>query len=70
MASLPPFHPDPNGNGKLTAGIYAAAQEKNPAVLDHRLELLSIFEKVLGPPEEQLDDETRALIRATGQALQ
>ena len=46
-----------------------ADEHSEPTVQSLTPQLIPLFEKVLGPPEEQLDEETRQLIQRAVQVL-
>jgi hypothetical protein len=43
--------------------------QSNQTVQQFTPQLLTIFEKVLSPPEEQLEDEAREMVKRTVQGL-
>ncbi|CAK7220315.1 hypothetical protein SCUCBS95973_004117 [Sporothrix curviconia] len=64
-----PLKEDFEENQPIYSCIYHLYEHNEPTVQQLTPQLLNIFAKVLSPPEEQLDDETRALLRRTVQLL-
>ncbi|KAI5460462.1 armadillo-type protein [Mariannaea sp. PMI_226] len=69
VVGILPLTEDYEENAPIYQCIYKLYEVSNPTVQQLTPQLLSIFEKVLSPPEEQLDQTTRELLQRTVQAL-
>ncbi|KAF1997280.1 ARM repeat-containing protein [Amniculicola lignicola CBS 123094] len=60
LVQLLPLREDYEENKPIFSMIVKAYQANNPTVQQLTPQLMVVFEKVLSPPEEQLEDDTRA----------
>lgn len=63
LVELLPLHEDYGENNPVFDMIVALYQQQNADVQGLTDRLMPVFEKVLGEPEEQLNDETRAKVK-------
>ncbi|KAH7242575.1 armadillo-type protein [Fusarium tricinctum] len=64
-----PLQEDYEENAPIYENIFNLYQHSNPTVEQLTPQLVGIFEKVLSPPEEQLEPETREILQRTVQML-
>lgn len=69
LVELLPLKEDYRENEPVFDMIVALYQAQNGVIQGQTSRLMPIFEKVLGPPEEQLTDETKAKVRELAQYL-
>lgn len=60
LVQLLPLREDYEENKPIFKMVVQLYQANNPTIMQLTPSLIPVFEKVLGPPEEQLEDETRA----------
>lgn len=69
VVSILPLTEDYEENAPIFQCIYKLYELSNPTVEQLTPQLLAIFEKVLSPPEEQLEPETRQILQRTVQVI-
>jgi hypothetical protein len=69
VVNVLPLTEDYEENAPIFQCIYKLYELSNSTVEQLTPQLLSIFEKVLSPPEEQLEPETRQILQRTVQVL-
>ncbi|KFH46064.1 importin subunit beta-like protein [Hapsidospora chrysogenum ATCC 11550] len=69
VVNVLPLSEDYDENAPVYENIYQLYDHSNPTVQQLTPQLVSVFEKVMGPPEEQLEPETRELLKRTVQGL-
>jgi len=60
LVQLLPLREDYEENKPIFKMVVQLYQANDPTIMQLTPSLMPVFEKVLGPPEEQLEDETRA----------
>ncbi|KAH7129899.1 armadillo-type protein [Dactylonectria estremocensis] len=69
IVNVLPLTEDFEENAPIYQCIYKLYENSNPTVEQLTPQLIGIFEKVLGPPEEQLEQDTRETLQRTVQVL-
>ncbi|CAH0015127.1 unnamed protein product [Clonostachys rhizophaga] len=69
IISVLPLEEDYEENVPIFQNIYQLYDQSNQTVQQFTPQLLTIFEKVLSPPEEQLEDDAREMVKRTVQGL-
>ncbi|KAF2227483.1 armadillo-type protein [Elsinoe ampelina] len=70
LVDLLPLREDYEENSAVFEMVVALYQAQQPVMMGLTGKLLPVLQKVLGPPEEQLDDETRGKVVQLAQYLQ
>lgn len=65
-----PLKEDFEENAPIYQAIYKLYDQQNPTVQQLTNKIIPVLQTVLGPPEEQLEPETRQLVQKLAQALQ
>lgn len=69
VVNVLPLKEDFEENAPIYQCIYKLYEHSNPTVEQLTPQLINVFEKVLSPPEEQLEQETREILQRTVQVL-
>ncbi|KAG5923845.1 hypothetical protein E4U42_004815 [Claviceps africana] len=69
VVSILPLTEDYEENEPIFQCIYSLYDQSNPTVQQLTPQLLGVFEKVLGEPEEQLEQDTRQIVQRMVQTL-
>ncbi|KEY69448.1 hypothetical protein S7711_01990 [Stachybotrys chartarum IBT 7711] len=69
IVNVLPLEQDYEENEPIYQCIYNLYNQSNPTVQQLTPQLIPIFEKVLSPPQDQLEPETRVLLQQTVQGL-
>ncbi|QGI80885.1 hypothetical protein CEK25_007614 [Fusarium fujikuroi] len=69
VVNVLPLQEDYEENAPIYDNIFKLYQQSNPTVEQLTPQLINVFEKVLSPPEEQLESETREILQHTVQNL-
>ncbi|KAH6955829.1 armadillo-type protein [Ilyonectria sp. MPI-CAGE-AT-0026] len=69
VVNVLPLSEDFEENAPIYQCIYKLYEISNPTVEQLTPQLMSVFEKVLSPPEEQLEQDTREILQRTVQVL-
>lgn len=69
VVNVLPLQEDYEENAPIYSAIYKLYELSNPTVEQLTPQLIAIFEKVMSPPEEQLEPETRETLQRTVQIL-
>jgi hypothetical protein len=69
VVNVLPLQEDYEENAPIYDNIFKLYQQSNPTVEQLTPQLINVFEKVLSPPEEQLEPETREILQHTVQNL-
>lgn len=69
VVNVLPLAEDFEENAPIYQCIYKLYEISNPTVEQLTPQLISVFEKVLSPPEEQLEQDTREILQRTVQVL-
>ena len=70
VVNVLPLQEDYEENEPIYECIYKLYDQSNPTVQQLTPQLMSIFEKVLGPPDDQIEPPTRELLQRIVQQLQ
>ncbi|KAF4554345.1 Importin subunit beta-4-like protein [Elsinoe fawcettii] len=70
LVDLLPLREDYEENSAVFEMVVALYQAQQPIMMGLTSKIMPVLQKVLGPPEEQLDDETRAKVLQLAQYLQ